>query len=113
MIQKELNFGSTAIDKIIHEELHMKKVICLWVPRNLTEHQKEKPVRICKKSLKLTNHGGQCVISKIVMDDETYMPFYDVPTRQEREVWVFEDDPMVKSQRAMKTVMCLVFFRST
>ncbi|GFW60905.1 uncharacterized protein TNCV_4871161 [Trichonephila clavipes] len=42
------------------------------------------------------------------MDDETYMPFYAVPTRQESKVWVFEDDPMptmVKSQRAMKKVM--------
>ncbi|GFX93786.1 hypothetical protein TNCV_1589621 [Trichonephila clavipes] len=39
------------------------------------------------------------------MDDETYMPFFDVPKRQESKVWVFEDDPtptMVKSQRAMK-----------
>ncbi|PRD30667.1 UNVERIFIED_CONTAM: hypothetical protein NCL1_25724 [Trichonephila clavipes] len=39
------------------------------------------------------------------MDDETYMPFYDVPTRQESKVWVFEDDPMptiLKSQRAME-----------
>ncbi|GFT50731.1 hypothetical protein TNCV_3963531 [Trichonephila clavipes] len=39
------------------------------------------------------------------MDDETYMPFYHVPTRQESKAWVFEDDPMptiVKSQRAMK-----------
>ncbi|GFW93833.1 hypothetical protein TNCV_4221141 [Trichonephila clavipes] len=34
-----------------------------------------------------------------------YMPFFDVPTRQESKVWVFQDDPMptiVKRQRAMK-----------
>ncbi|GFV87342.1 putative LOC100569746 [Trichonephila clavipes] len=40
----------------------------------------------------------------------------DVPTCQESKVWVFKDDPtptMVKSQRAMKKVMCAVFFRST
>ncbi|GFV91309.1 uncharacterized protein TNCV_898261 [Trichonephila clavipes] len=50
------------------------------------------------------------------MDDETYMPFYDVPTRQKSKVWFFEDDPvptMVKSQQAMKKVMYAVFFRST
>ncbi|GFW06840.1 histone-lysine N-methyltransferase SETMAR [Trichonephila clavipes] len=44
------------------------------------------------------------------------MPFYDVPTRQESKVWVFENDPMptmVKSQRAMKKVTYAVFFRST
>ncbi|GFV88761.1 uncharacterized protein TNCV_3355131 [Trichonephila clavipes] len=50
------------------------------------------------------------------MDDETYLPFYDVSTRQESKVWVFEDDSMptmVKSQRAIKKVMYAVFFRST
>ncbi|GFT04955.1 uncharacterized protein TNCV_4744911 [Trichonephila clavipes] len=69
-----------------------------------------------KKSLKLPNDGGHSIISKIVMDDETYMPFYDVPTRQESKAWVFEDDSMptmVKSRRAMKKVMYFVFFRST
>ncbi|GFX26182.1 uncharacterized protein TNCV_3707211 [Trichonephila clavipes] len=50
------------------------------------------------------------------MVDETYMPFYDDPTRQESKVWVFEEDPMpttVKSQRAVKKVMYAVFLRST
>ncbi|GFU23628.1 uncharacterized protein TNCV_2909881 [Trichonephila clavipes] len=45
------------------------------------------------------------------MGDETYMNFFDVPTRQESKVWVFEDTTptMVKRQRAKKTA---VFFRS-
>ncbi|GFY34594.1 uncharacterized protein TNCV_1372851 [Trichonephila clavipes] len=50
------------------------------------------------------------------MDDQTYMPFYDVLTHQESKIWVFEDDPMptmVKSQRAMNKVMYAIFFRST
>ncbi|GFU76314.1 histone-lysine N-methyltransferase SETMAR [Trichonephila clavipes] len=50
------------------------------------------------------------------MDDETYMPFYDVPIRQESKIWVFKDDPMptmAKSQRAIKKVMYAIFFRST
>ncbi|PRD27367.1 UNVERIFIED_CONTAM: hypothetical protein NCL1_35554 [Trichonephila clavipes] len=42
--------------------------------------------------------------------------FFDVPTCQESNVWVFEDDPiptMVKRLRAMKKVMYAVFFKST
>ncbi|PRD32537.1 UNVERIFIED_CONTAM: hypothetical protein NCL1_20122 [Trichonephila clavipes] len=39
MIQKELNIGSAAIHKIIHEELHMKKIVCCWPPHNLTEQK--------------------------------------------------------------------------
>ncbi|GFX37060.1 hypothetical protein TNCV_1712531 [Trichonephila clavipes] len=60
----------------------MKKVVCLWVSHNLTEHQKEEVSESVKKSLKLPNDGGHHVIAKIVMDDETNMPFYDIPTRQ-------------------------------
>ncbi|GFU34158.1 uncharacterized protein TNCV_3199501 [Trichonephila clavipes] len=100
MIPKEINFGSAAIYKIIHEELHMKKVACRWVPHNLTEHQKEESVRISKKSLKLLNDGGHRIISKTVTGDETYKPFFYIPTRQESKLWVFEDDPtptMVKN----------------
>ncbi|PRD33737.1 UNVERIFIED_CONTAM: hypothetical protein NCL1_16747 [Trichonephila clavipes] len=94
MIPKEINFGSAAIYKIIHEELHMKKVACRWVPHNLTEHQKEESARISKKkSLKLFNDGGHRIISKTVTGDETYKPFFDIPTRQESKLWVFEDDP--------------------
>ncbi|GFX53249.1 uncharacterized protein TNCV_362431 [Trichonephila clavipes] len=52
------------------------------------------------------------------MGDETYIPFFDDPTRHERKVWIFEEDPtptMVNRQRAMcvKNVMYSVFFRST
>ena len=103
MIQKELDIGSAAIEKIIHKELHMKKIIIYrWVPYKVTEHEKEERVRISKENLKLLNDGGHCIISKVVTADETHMPFYDAPTLQESKVWVFEDDTtpiMVKRHR--------------
>ncbi|GFW76682.1 uncharacterized protein TNCV_4943991 [Trichonephila clavipes] len=94
----------------------MKKVVCRWIPHNLTEHQKEEHVRISKVTLKLLNDGGHRILSKTVTGDETHIPFFDVPTRQESKVCVFEDDStptMMKRQRAMKKVMYAVFFRST
>ena len=44
MIQKERNIVSAAIHKIIHEKLLIKKIVCRWIPQNLTEHQKEERV---------------------------------------------------------------------
>ncbi|GFW48133.1 uncharacterized protein TNCV_3076731 [Trichonephila clavipes] len=114
MIQKELNIGSAAKHKIIHEELHMKKVVCRLFPHYLIEHQKEECVRISKVTIKLLNGGGHHLISKT--DDETNIPFFDIPTRQESKIWVFKIDPtptMVKRQRATKKVMYAVFLRST
>ncbi|XP_015920768.1 histone-lysine N-methyltransferase SETMAR-like [Parasteatoda tepidariorum] len=86
IIQKELNIGSAAILKMIHEELQMKKVVWRWVPHNLTEHQKQEHVRISKETLKLLNDGGNRIISEIVTSDELYIPFFNFPTRQESKV---------------------------
>ncbi|XP_015920439.1 histone-lysine N-methyltransferase SETMAR-like [Parasteatoda tepidariorum] len=107
IIQKKLNIGSAAIHKNIHEELHKKKVVCRWVPHNLTEHQKEERVRITKGTLKLINDDGHRVISRIVTGEETYIPFFDIPTRQESKVWVFEDDP-TRTMRTEKSDVCRV-----
>ncbi|GFV04809.1 retrovirus-related Pol polyprotein from transposon 297 [Trichonephila clavipes] len=93
------------IHKIIHEELHKKKVVCRWVSCNLTDHQKENHTRIRKETLKLLNDGGQSIISKIITGEETYISFFDIPKRQESKVWVFKDDTtptMMKRQLSMK-----------
>ncbi|GFX68997.1 uncharacterized protein TNCV_683561 [Trichonephila clavipes] len=86
----------------------MKKVVCHWV---LTEQQKEEHVQISKEILKLLNDGGHCIISQIVMGDETYKPFFVVPTCQESEIGVFEDDPMPTSSN--EKAKYDFFFRST
>ncbi|GFX26174.1 uncharacterized protein TNCV_3707131 [Trichonephila clavipes] len=81
-----------------------------------TERQKEEHVRSSKETFKLPNDGGHRIISKILTGDETYILPFDVPSRQESKVQVFEDDPistMVKRQRATKKVMYTVFFRRT
>ncbi|PRD28310.1 UNVERIFIED_CONTAM: hypothetical protein NCL1_32757 [Trichonephila clavipes] len=65
IIQKELNIRSIAVHKIIHEELHIK---------NLSES--------VKKPLKLLNDNGHYIISKIVTDDETNIPFFVVLIHQ-------------------------------
>jgi len=115
-IQMTLGIGSAAVSKILHEELRMKKVVCRWVPHHLTEFQKSERVRISRDTLNMLESGGHRIISKIVTGDETYIPFYDTPTRQESRVWIHEDDPTPttpKKQRSMKKVMYAVFFRST
>ena len=70
----------------------MKKLVGCWVPHNLTEHQKEEHVRISKETLDMLNDGGHHIISKVVTGDETYIPFFDIPTCQESKGWTFEDD---------------------
>ncbi|PRD27510.1 UNVERIFIED_CONTAM: hypothetical protein NCL1_35157 [Trichonephila clavipes] len=90
----------------LQDEEHTGRPRLAVIPENVQKITKKRNIsESVKISLKLPNDGEHHVISKIVTGDETYMPFYDVPTRQESKVWIFEDDPtptMVKSQRAMK-----------
>ncbi|PRD27967.1 UNVERIFIED_CONTAM: hypothetical protein NCL1_33843 [Trichonephila clavipes] len=77
---------------------------CRWTPHNLTDHQKEEHVRISER-----------IISKIVTDDEAYIPFIDDSTSRVSKVCVFQDDPtpsMVKRQRTMKEAMYAAFFKT-
>lgn len=72
-------------------------------------------MKTSKDTPKLLKNSGHRIIFKIVIGDEAYIPFYDVPTRQENRVWFHEDGPtptVVKTQRAIKKVMYAVFFRS-
>lgn len=47
--------------------------------------------RISNEIVKFLNDNGYRVISKSIIGDETFEPFSDVPTRQEREVCIIED----------------------
>lgn len=58
MKQNELNNRFAATQKIIHEDLHMENLICLWVPHNLAEHQNAERVKISNETLKFLNDGG-------------------------------------------------------
>lgn len=68
--------------------------------------------------LKLLNHARHSHISKIITGEETYIPCFDIPVRQEYKVWMFLMNShleliknywsMVKKQRSIKTVMYAV-----
>lgn len=59
------------------------------------EEQKVERVGISKQTLKLLNNSGYRIISKTVT-------LYDVLTRQESRLWVFEDDPTPTTTKKTK-----------
>ncbi|PRD22574.1 UNVERIFIED_CONTAM: hypothetical protein NCL1_48774 [Trichonephila clavipes] len=46
------------------------------IPDNVSAIQNMRMSESVKKSIKLLNDGGHHIISKIVMGDETYKPFF-------------------------------------
>ena len=61
-IQRQLGIGRNAIQVILHEHLHMKKVQAKFVPHHLTERQKETRVDFCQMMLRTFNAGRSSMI---------------------------------------------------
>lgn len=115
-IMEDVGIGASSTQKILHEHLLVRKIFTKWVPHFLTSAQKKERLNLCKKNLKILKDGGYRVWSKIVTGDETSVPIFSIPTRQESAQWVFEDeDPptQCKSQNSRKKLIFTTFFRST
>jgi histone-lysine N-methyltransferase SETMAR len=80
-IRERLNIGASAVYTILHDRLGLRKVLSRWVPHKLSDEQKQQRLEICRKNLKWLSESGSQVISKIITGDETYVYFYEGPTR--------------------------------
>lgn len=115
-IEETLHLHAPAVQSILKDHLKVKKVCCLWVPHNLTEEQMTHRVAWCRKMLKLFDKGQSQYVNSIVTGDETWLYYYDVPTKAQNKVWVFDDEhtPVaVRKSRSVKKKMIAVFFRSS
>lgn len=88
--QTKISRGS--LHTILHQKLGVHKMVCRFIPHKLTDEQKKARVSICSENLKMWRNHGKSFINKIITGDETYVHYYDAPTRQESKIWVFEDE---------------------
>lgn len=60
----------------------------------------------------MLNDEGHRTIFNIITSDKTYIPFYNVPIRQESELWVFknESNSTTVKNNVQWQVMYAVFF---
>lgn len=62
------------------------------VPHMLKTFQKAERVRITRETLEILNKGGgHGILSKGITGDETYIPFFDIPTCHDSGVWIHDD----------------------
>ena len=67
----EISHGSTYA--IIHKRLGFRKVCARWVPKELTEEQKNNRVAICQRLLDRYANEGEAFLTRIVTGDETWV----------------------------------------
>lgn len=115
-IEASLGISRTAVSKILHEHLAVKKVCSRWIPHNLTIAQKQARVDWCKQMLKKFERGASRHVFNIVTGDESWIYSYEPETKQQSTVWVFQGEPnptKVVRERSTSKQMVACFFGIT
>ncbi|CAH1959536.1 unnamed protein product [Acanthoscelides obtectus] len=88
--EASLKILKTSIQKILHEELGVRKLVSRWTSHLLTEHQKAARANFCQKTLDRFNSGNSKNVYSIVSGDESWMHCYEREKKRQSAVWVFQ-----------------------
>lgn len=102
----------SSIQRILSEDLNMRRIAAKLVPRLLTDEQRERRVQAC---LELQNQlqADQEFFSKVITGDETWCYGYDPETKQQSSQWKSPHSPRPKKCRMVKSyikTMLICFF---
>ncbi len=98
---------------IVTEKLNMRRVCARWIPRLITQEQKNERVNISTRCLQKYQHQGQRFLEKIVTVDETWISLFEPETKQESSMWKTPGSPSPKKalvRTSAKKIMFIVFF---
>ncbi|CAH1975367.1 unnamed protein product [Acanthoscelides obtectus] len=76
-IEVSLKTSKTSIQKILHEELGVRKLVSRWTLHLLTEEQKAARVNWCQKTLDRFNTGNSKNVYSIVSGDQSWIYCYE------------------------------------
>jgi len=80
---------------MLTEDLNMKRVSTKFIPRLLTEDQKNNRLNVCYNLREQVGNNPQ-ILSKVVTRDETWCYSYDPETKQASSQW---KNPNLQNQR--------------
>lgn len=112
-IEAIMGISKDRIELILHEKLGLSKVCARWVPRLLTNDQKQNRAQLslCLYHRFTADPGG--FILRIVTGDETWVYYYDPETKQESMQWkAASERPPVKAKvvKSAGKVMLTLFW---
>lgn len=77
----KISFGS--IQSILTDSLGFKKVSARWVPRMLTEENKNRRLEISKRNLEMFQRDSDQFCRRVVTMDETWVHHFDPETKRQ------------------------------
>lgn len=111
-LEEDLGIPKTIVSRILTEDLGMSRVIAKFVPRVLTEDQKNSRVEIAKDILESIKKDPD-LLKRIITGDETWVYGYNPDTKAQSSQWATKEEPRPKKARQSRSnvkAMLTVFF---
>jgi len=101
-VPEEVGICKSSCHTILTQKLKMLHVAAKFVPRLLTEEQKQNHVTVSQELLDRSN-TDENFLKNVITGDETWVYGYDVETKVQSSQWVGKSSPRPKSPRALNT----------
>nr|CAI5830179.1 unnamed protein product [Callosobruchus analis] len=92
----------SSVQRILSEDLHMRRVAAKFVPRLLTGEQRERRLRACLELQDQLKEDPE-FFSKVITGDESWCYGYDPETKQQSSQWMALGSPRPKKARQVKS----------
>ena len=114
MIAEETGLNKNAVQRILTEHLHMRKICAKLVPINLSVERKANRLEICQDLLGRLEIVPD-FLHKAITGDESLVFDYDPETKRQSEEWHTKSSPRPKKARMSRSrvkTMIIFFFDS-
>jgi hypothetical protein len=101
------------ICQILKEDLGLVKKSARWVPKPLSQVQKEERVRISQDFVDAVEHSGLSILDHIITMDETLVSYFTPETKRMSKEWTLKGKPgplKAKVQASRSKQMVFAFF---
>nr|CAI5864484.1 unnamed protein product [Callosobruchus analis] len=92
----------SSVQRILSEDLHMRRVAAKFVPRLLTGEQRERRLRACLELQDQLKEDPE-FFSKVITGDESWCYGYNPETKQQSSQWMAPGSPRPKKARLVKS----------
>ncbi len=106
---------NATVYSILTEELGLVKKSARWVPKLLSDVQKQERVRVCKEFIAAIRRRSLSMLDCIVTMDETMVSFHTPETKRQSRQWIKKGQPgpiKAKVHASRTKQMVLAFFDS-
>lgn len=103
-LAEEIGVSKDTVLRILTDHLSMRKVCSTWVPYRLNQQQKDARINCAQSLIELLNEYSFDDCMKFwVTEDETWILFTPLATKQENKAWVARGEPKPKVVRPAMT----------